>query len=125
MRRLGIAVLLIFAAALAVTAQRPRSPFHPQLEVKSMLPYEYSPGKYQQVPLGEIQQAAREGWELVSVMPYVYMNEERGKEQPKPVVTQTYRLTFSSAWCRLATGRPPPTESGCWLPVTSPRQWPR
>jgi hypothetical protein len=33
---------------------------------------------------------------LVSVMPYVYRNEERGPELqgPKPVVTQTYPAYF-------------------------------
>jgi hypothetical protein len=43
-----------------------------------------------------LQSLADQGWELVSVMPYVYRNEERGPELqgPKPVVTQTYPAYF-------------------------------
>lgn len=61
-------------------------------EVRSLLPREISPAMYQQVSQLEISLLSQQGWELVSVMPYVYKNEERGPELhgPKPMVTQTY-----------------------------------
>jgi hypothetical protein len=67
-----------------------------QMEVRSVFPREYSPGLYTQVDQSELQNLAQQGWELVSVMPYIYRNEERGPELhgPKPVVTQTYPAYF-------------------------------
>jgi hypothetical protein len=50
---------------------------------------------YEQVPQQEIQSLATQGWELVSVVPYVYRNEERGTAiNNKPAVTQTYPAYF-------------------------------
>jgi hypothetical protein len=67
-----------------------------RLEVRSVFPREVTPGKYEQVDQRTLQTLADQGWELVSVMPYVYRNEERGPELqgPKPVVTQTYPAYF-------------------------------
>ena len=66
------------------------------MEVHSVFPREYSPGLYHQVEQTELQNLAQQGWELVSVMPYIYRNEEHGTDLngPKPVVTQTYPAYF-------------------------------
>ena len=65
-------------------------------DVKSVFPREVSPARYEQVEQQELQSLAEQGWELVSVTPYVYRNEERGGEafHPRPVVTQTYPAYF-------------------------------
>jgi hypothetical protein len=97
MKRTLITVLLLVAAALLVWAQRERVPAsYLPFEVRSVFPRQVSPGMYEQVSQGELQSLAQQGWELVSVMPYVYRNEERGEELhgPKPVVTQTYPAYF-------------------------------
>jgi hypothetical protein len=63
--------------------------------VRSVFPRETSPALYEQVPQQEIQSLAGQGWELVSVVPYVYRNEERGNaSNNKPAVTQTYLAYF-------------------------------
>jgi hypothetical protein len=61
-----------------------------------LVPREASPARYEQVDQRELQTLAEQGWELVSVEPYVYRNEERGGEgvHPKPTVTQTYPAYF-------------------------------
>ena len=85
----------LLTAALLV-AQRPTRPDppHPVWEVKSLFPHERSPARYSQVQQHEIDRLAVEGWELVAVMPYVYLNEERGKDGAKLGVTQTYPAYF-------------------------------
>jgi hypothetical protein len=99
MKRTLLALALLLTAAILVWAQRERfaipSPY-PQLEVRSVFPREISPGKYEQVEQRELQTLAQQGWELVSVMPYIYRNEEHGPELqgPKPVVTQSYPAYF-------------------------------
>jgi hypothetical protein len=100
MKRITIAVVLFLTAAAFLLAQRERvtgvvrEPV--RLEVRSVFPREVSPGKYEQVDQQSLQSLADQGWELVSVMPYIYRNEERGPEfqGPKPVVTQTYPAYF-------------------------------
>jgi hypothetical protein len=100
MKRSIPAVLLFLMAAALVWAQRDRvtgvvrEPV--RFEVRSVFPREVSPGKYEQVDQQSLQLLAEQGWELVSVMPYIYRNEERGPELqgPKPVVTQTYPAYF-------------------------------
>jgi hypothetical protein len=97
MKRSILAVVLLVMAAVIVWAQSYRVvPETTRLEVRSVFPREASPGKYEQVDQRSLQQLADQGWELVSVMPYVYRNEERGPELqgPKPVVTQTYPAYF-------------------------------
>ena len=50
---------------------------------------------YEQVSQQEIQSLASQAWELVSVVPFVYRNEERGDaSNNKPAVTQTYPAYF-------------------------------
>jgi hypothetical protein len=100
MKRTIVAVGLFLLGAIFVSAQRERVtspvPGYAPLDVRSVFPREVSPGKYEQVDQRELQSLALQGWELVSVMPYVYRNEERGPELqgPKPVVTQTYPAYF-------------------------------
>src|ERR1700722_362429 len=91
-KRTILAMILSVMAAAFVWAQYRVVPDPVRLEVRSVFPREVSPGKYEQVDQRSLQSLADQGWELVSVMPYVYRNEERGGEfqGPKPVVTQTY-----------------------------------
>jgi hypothetical protein len=97
MKRIIPAVCFLVMAAAFLWAQRERpAQDSVHLEVRSVFPREVTPGKYEQVDQRSLQQLADQGWELVSVMPYVYRNEERGPELqgPKPVVTQTYPAYF-------------------------------
>jgi hypothetical protein len=96
-----IVVLALFAALGALLwGQRERveqpSPAAVSFEVQSVFPREVSPGQYQQVGQAELQVLSLQGWELVSVMPYVYRNEEHGAQLqgPRAVVTQTYPAYF-------------------------------
>lgn len=82
------AVLILFAQ------QRAQNRVYEPFEVRAVFPRETPPGFYQQVEPRELQILAEEGWELVSVMPFVYRNEERGTANPKAVVTQTYPAYF-------------------------------
>jgi hypothetical protein len=84
-------------AAALVWAQQTKAPaaVYAQYEVRSVFPRETSPAMYEQVSQQEIQTLASQGWELVSVMPFVYRNEERGAaSNNKPAVTQTYPAYF-------------------------------
>ncbi|HEX4278690.1 MAG TPA: hypothetical protein VHZ74_25215 [Bryobacteraceae bacterium] len=96
MKRSLLAVALLMVATAFVWAQYRVVPDTIHLDVRSVFPREVSPGKYEQVDQRSLQTLADQGWELVSVMPYVYRNEERGPELqgPKPVVTQTYPAYF-------------------------------
>jgi hypothetical protein len=96
MKRGILVVALGLAAVVLVWAQRDRTPVYPPYEVKSIFPHETSPGLFKQVDEREIQLLAEQGWELVSVMPYIYRNEERtnAPTNPKPMVTQTYPAYF-------------------------------
>ena|SRR5580700_10221175 len=96
MKRIIAAAVLFLVAAVFLWAQYRVVPDPVHLEVRSVFPREVTPGKYEQVDQRNLQTLADQGWELVSVMPYVYRNEERGPELqgPKPVVTQTYPAYF-------------------------------
>jgi hypothetical protein len=92
MRR-TILVLTLGAAAIAVLmAQRERPPVYAPYEFKALLPREVSPAQYQQADQRELESIGEQGWELVSVVPYIYKNEERGSVtlSPRPIVTMTY-----------------------------------
>ena len=69
-----------------------RTVLGPGYELKAVLPHETSPAQYRQVDQRELQTLADEGWELVTVVPYVYKNEEHGTPDlaPRPMVTQVY-----------------------------------
>jgi hypothetical protein len=92
--------LFVAAAMLsaALWGQKPRVPQTPLpvWEVKEVLPLEVSPARYRQVSRTELDALARDGWELVAVTPYVYLNEERGTraEPARPMVTQTYSAYY-------------------------------
>ena len=98
MRRILLAAALLAAGGALLWAQREWVTVqkNPRLEVYSVFPRETSPGFYEQVDQRMLQQLSDQGWELVSVMPYVYRNEERGPAMPGPkaVVTQTYPAYF-------------------------------
>jgi hypothetical protein len=88
---------LAIVAAAFVAAQQTKAPAaaHPQYEVHAVFPRETSPAMYEQVSQQDIQTLATQGWELVSVMPFVYRNEERGTAaNNRPAVTQTYPAYF-------------------------------
>jgi hypothetical protein len=93
MRRIVLAVAaagLLVALLAAQQRGKQRQVEYPEYEVRVMQPREISPARYLQVSEGELDQAAREGWELVAVVPFALANEERGNEAPKAIVTQTY-----------------------------------
>lgn len=90
--------MVLIAAVMALWAQqkRPGSAAYPPYEVQMLFPREISPARFEQVSTRDVQAMAEQGWELVSVMPYVYRNEERGDPSlnPRPMVTQTYPAYF-------------------------------
>jgi hypothetical protein len=63
-------------------------------DVRAVFPREISPARYAQVPEQDIQHLASRGWQLVSVAPYVILNEERGPQGQKLAVTQVYPAYF-------------------------------
>jgi hypothetical protein len=66
-------------------------------EITSVFPHENAPGHYEQADASALRNLAADGWELVSVTPFVYRNEEHNNgtmNGPKPVVTQVYPAYF-------------------------------
>lgn len=57
-------------------------------ETRVIAPREIRPAFYTQVTQRELDAAAAEGWELVAVTPFVYLNEARGTA--RDTVTQAY-----------------------------------
>jgi hypothetical protein len=96
MRRSALVFALGVAAVLWLVAQRDHRQDHPPYQVNLVFPRETSPGQYRQVEQRDLEILADQGWELVSVMPYIYRNEEHGNDssRPKPVATQTYPAYF-------------------------------
>jgi len=96
-RLIVLSLALAIVAAAFVWAQQTKAPasVYAQYEVRSVFPRETSPAMYEQVSQQELQNLASQGWELVSVMPFVYRNEERGTATTnRPEVTQTYPAYF-------------------------------
>ena len=92
-----LSLALGIAAAAFVWAQQSKAPaaVYAQYEMHSEFPRETSPAMFEQVSQQELQTLASQGWELVSVMPFVYRNEERGAAaNNKPAVTQAYPAYF-------------------------------
>ncbi|MEZ5400300.1 MAG: hypothetical protein R2729_11575 [Bryobacteraceae bacterium] len=91
-RRIAAFAAALSAAAFLLMAQPrgSRRQQYPEWEVRTVLPREIAPARYRQVDEWELQEAARQGWELVSSSPYALQNEERGPEGRKQVVTQVY-----------------------------------
>jgi hypothetical protein len=102
--RTSIVLAALALAGLALWAQRERSSDRPAYEIRAVFPRETAPAIYQQVDARELQGLAEQGWELVSVTPFVYRNEERGTPAmaPRPMATQTYPAYFFK---RLKIGR--------------------
>lgn len=95
MKRAILCVVFLFPLLAALLfAQRPRPAVYPPWEVRALFPAEVSPARYRQVDPREIDRLAADGWELVSTTPFTYLNEERGPEGRKLVVTQTYPAYF-------------------------------
>jgi hypothetical protein len=97
MKRIMVLSLALGIVAALVWAQqtKARARVYAQYEVRSVFPRETSPAMYEQVSQQEVQSLASQGWELVSVTPFVYRNEERGSAPTnKPAVTQTYPAYF-------------------------------
>ena len=98
MKRIIVLSLILATAAMAlVWAQQGKTtaPVHLPYEVRSVFPRETSPAMYEQVSQQDLQTLAAQGWELVSVTPFVYRNEERGTAlNNRPAVTQTYPAYF-------------------------------
>ncbi len=64
-------------------------------ELLSVFPREIAPGEYRQVDPAQLQSLSDQGWQLVSVAPYVYRNEEhQATGVAKPLVTQVYMAYF-------------------------------
>ena len=111
MKKVLIVCLLLGAVAL-LFAQQQRRPtgtapgrvatgggsdtaVHAQYQLLSVFPQETAPGEFHQVDPGQLQQLADQGWQLVSVSPYVYLNEEHPNGTPSAqVVTQAYQAYF-------------------------------
>jgi hypothetical protein len=97
MKRLFFGVFVGIVVVVIAWGQRQASTSsYLPYEVRSVFPRETTPAHYEQVDQRELQQLADQGWELVSVTPYVYRNEERGGTlpAPRPMVTQTYPAYF-------------------------------
>lgn len=95
MRRAWLVFLAAAAAAVLLLAQR--EPLAPPRgvapwEYRALIPQEIGPGVYRQVDWYQVVEMGNQGWELVSVTPYVIRNDERkykGEENPR-IVTQNY-----------------------------------
>jgi hypothetical protein len=112
MRKALFASLLAGAMALLL-AQQPQRGYNPgrpnqgtvssapagvyaPFELLSVFPRETAPGEYRQVDPNQLQSLADQGWQLVSVSPYVYRNEEHHTSSGvvQPLVTQVYVAYF-------------------------------
>jgi hypothetical protein len=88
-------ILTMAIGAFGWAQQTKTTSLYAQFDLRSVFPRETSPAMYEQVSQQELQTLASQGWELVSVTPYVYRNEERGPAlNNKPAVTQTYPAYF-------------------------------
>ena len=74
-----IAAALVGVVLLLGQRQKAEVPAHPQMEILSVFPNEFTPGQFQQVEQRRLETLADQGWELVSVMPYVYLCLLRGR----------------------------------------------
>lgn len=111
MNKTVFAVVLAGATALLL-AQQPRvttgtapgriatggasqAPVYAPYELLSVFPEESAPGEFHQVDPAQLQSLSDQGWQLVSVSPYVYLNEEHVNGTPSaPLVTQVYQAYF-------------------------------
>jgi len=94
-RALWIVVCLSCAAAAALWGQRERLAPNRETtswEYRALVPQEIGPGQYVQVEWYQVTALGDQGWEMVSVTPWVIRNDERKyKTEGMPkVVTQNY-----------------------------------
>jgi hypothetical protein len=61
----------LLAVGFVLAQQRLAPNDLPAYEIGSVFPREISPARYEQVPQRELQLLGDQGWELVSVTPYV------------------------------------------------------
>ena len=90
---LGLAAISLFFTR----QQHAQVPVPAAFEVHSVFPRENPPGFCQQVEPRELQALADQGWQLVSVMPFVYRNEERGRRTRKRSSPRRIPRIFSNA----------------------------
>ncbi len=97
--RAWIWFVCLAAAAALVWGQRERLAPRPEVatwEYRSLVPQETGPGAYRQVEWLDVTLLGGQGWELVSVTPWVIRNDERkykAEESPK-VITQNYMAYY-------------------------------
>jgi hypothetical protein len=97
MRRIAFFSLAAFFATAAFFVLRAQQHVPAYgFDVLSVFPKEQGSGQYQQVEQRELQGLAEQGWELVSVTPFLYRNEEHSPDARgiRPVVTQSYPAYF-------------------------------
>ena len=90
--RITLVVLLaiLLLGVLQLAGQRQYVETAPQWDIELVLPREVSPARYAQVSDAELRRMTDQGWEPVGVTPYTLLNEERGPEGRKLMVTQVY-----------------------------------
>ncbi len=117
MKKALFACLLVTGATALLLAQQPQrvpgtapgriatggssqAPIYAPYELLSVFPQSTAAGEYQQVDPSQLQSLADQGWQLVSVSPYVYRNEGHEPSSndaaapPPPLVTQVYLAYF-------------------------------
>jgi hypothetical protein len=84
-----------------VTGGGSQAPVYAPFELLSVYPQESSTGEFEQVDPAQLQSLSDQGWQLVSVAPYVYRNEGHAATNPPdaaspppPLVTQVYLAYF-------------------------------
>jgi hypothetical protein len=106
----GVAALLFAQQPGRTTATAPgrivtgggsQAPLYAPFELLSVYPQESSNGEFEQVDPAQLQSLSDQGWQLVSVAPYVYRNEGHtattppdASSPPPPLVTQVYLAYF-------------------------------
>jgi hypothetical protein len=98
---------LLAGAMALMLAQQPRTapgrvasggptltPVFAPYELLSVFPSSTTPGDYLQVDPVQLQKLSDQGWQLVSVTPYVYRNEYPVGTTSAPLVTQVYPAYF-------------------------------
>jgi hypothetical protein len=115
MKKVIFACLLVCATALLLAQSRQtpgtapgriatggssQSPVYAPYELLSVFPQENAAGEFRQVDPSQLQSLSDQGWQLVSVAPYVYRNEGHDANAndatvpPPPLVTQVYLAYF-------------------------------
>jgi len=105
----GVTVLLLAQQSRPLPGTAPgriatggssQSPIYAPYELLSVFPQSTAAGEYQQVDPSQLQSLSDQGWQLVSVSPYVYRNEGHDANAndpaspPPPLVTQVYLAYF-------------------------------